>query len=226
MLPTIALVNRTSKKTPEEIARCARSIDWQVRADLAPAWGFYASVFYAPKEELLPDSTWRVYLYDEPADLTGAGRLGYHRFDGATPTPVGHVFVGPSERADEPWSAITSHEVIEMLGDPWVNLEVRRGAELWPRELCDAVQGEYYRTPLVDGLEVADFVRPEYFIEGATGPFDHLGRLSAPFSLAPAGYSLVRQADVLRAVYGEGYASWRREQRPASRRAERYGASQ
>lgn len=225
MLSSIAIVNRTSKKESNDVARCARSIDWQVRMNLAPAWGFYASIFHATDDSVLPPSTWRVYLYDEPQDLAGAGRLGYHRFDGPLPTPVGHVFVGPSERADEPWTGVVSHEIIEMLGDPWVNLEVRRGVELWPRELCDAVQGHYYRTPLIEGVEVADFLLPEYFIEGANGPYDYLGRLSAPFSIAPTGYSLVTKEGVMKAVYGERYASWRRELRPASRRAERYGAT-
>lgn len=223
MLPSIAIINRTSKKTPLDIARCARAIDWQVRTHVAPVWGFYASVFYAREEERLPPSTWRVYLYQELKELGDAGRLGYHRLEGDVPTPVGHVFIGPSERAAEPWSGIVSHEVIEMLGDPWINLEVRRCLDLWPRELCDAVQGQYYKPPFIDGLEVANFVFPEYFIEGAKGPFDQLNTLTAPFSIAPTGYSIVRKEGLMKAIYGEGYASWRRELRPASRRAERYG---
>lgn len=224
MLPSIAIINKTSHKTPDEVARCARSIDWQIRMNVAPVWGFFATVFAAKEEAALPPTTWRVFLYEELTDVLEAGRLGYHDHVGRDAVPRGYVFVGPSERADELWTEIVSHEVIEMLGDPWVNLEVARGDELWPRELCDAVQGQYYRTPLIEGVEVANFVYPEYFLEGSDGPYDHLGRLSRPFSVAPTGYSLVTKGGVTKPTYGEGYPSWRREPRLASRRAERYGA--
>lgn len=221
MLPSIALINKTTKKTFREVAQCARSIDWQVRCNLAPAWGFYATVFAAPDAVALPPATWKVFLYDEPTCLCDAGKLGLHRQEGPDCVPLGYVFLGPCERADEPWTGIASHEVVEMLGDPWINLEVRRGVELWARELCDAVQGQYYRTPLVDGVEVANFVYPEYFVEESNGPFDHLGTLKSAFDVAPTGYALVTKAGNTTARYGEGYPSWRRNFRPASRRSAR-----
>lgn len=221
MLHSIAIIDvNTGKNT----GGLARSIDWQVRTNLAPAWGFHATVFSAPADARLPSGTWKLYICAEPSDAEGYGRLGYHRHVGLDAVPTGYVFTGPCERFDELWTEIASHEVIEMLGDPWINLEVRRGDELWARELCDPVQGQRYRTPLVDGVEVANFVLPEYFIEGADGPYDHLGLLTKPFDVAETGYALVTTPPGgRRAVYGANYPSWRRELRPASRRAQRQG---
>ena len=189
-------------------------------------------MFAARPDAVLPPRTWKLYVFDEPADLKDTGRYGFHRQEGPDATPVGYVFVGLCDRFRESWTEVVSHEVIEMLGDPWVNIDVRRrgpsGLELWPRELCDAVQGQNYRSSPVDGVEVANFVFPEYFLDGADGPYDFLGMLTAPFSVAPSGYSAITKVGTdgrvaAENLFGVHYPAWRRQARIASRRDARYG---
>ena len=81
------------------------------------------------------------------------------------------------------WTITASHECLEMLADPYIDLSVFAMATdttgtLYAYEICDAVEAEQYD---VDGVPVSDFVTPAWFEPAAAGPFDHLGRTSAPF---------------------------------------------
>lgn len=218
-----------TKKTTEEVAHLARVLDLQVRRDFAPVWNRYGTVFAASETDKLPEKTWKIYLFDQPRTREELGAYGYHETRGNAYVPVGFVFTGLCDRNHEPWSGVTSHEVLEALGDPWINVEVRRtladgSSELWPYEVADAPQGQYYS---IDGMQVANFLLPEYFIDGADGPFDFLGRLKAPFSIAETGYSAVTHISkdgkaTTTDRYGVHYPAWRKEERPGSRKAARY----
>lgn len=179
-------------------------------------------------EAMLDDRAWRLHLWDEPSNAKDYGRLGVHETRGPDHVPVGHVFLGPCNRNNELWTVAASHEAIEMVGDEWVNLDVARhlengATELWPRELCDAVQGLSYA---VNGVQMSNFLYPEYFIENSDGPYDHLRILTAPFSIHPSGYASVmvikdgfaRRAD----RYGTGYPEWRKGDRPLARKNTRW----
>ena len=62
---------------------------------------------------------------------------------------------------------------------------------LWSREVCDPVQENTYAIE-AGGMHVAvsNFVLPAYFNPAAPGPYDHLGVLSKPFTLAKGGYAV------------------------------------
>jgi hypothetical protein len=92
-----------------------------------------------------------------------------------------------------------SHEALELIGDPAVNLLVagphpgdrRREVFHW-YEMCDAVQAESYK---VDGIDVSNFVLPLYFTRDAEpgSRNDFLGRrfegeTLASFGINPGGY--------------------------------------
>lgn len=61
---------------------------------------------------------WWLVLLDTSDE---AGYLGYHEatIDGM---PLGKVFVKTAEAANRAWSVTASHELLEMLADPWLNL--------------------------------------------------------------------------------------------------------
>lgn len=228
MIVNIAFVNRGTLLSPEEVARFAAAINVQVREDVAPVWNTFANVFAVAPDAELPPDTWRLLFYDRPRDLKDYGFLGRHVHETNRAVPTGYVFVDPVKLHGESVSEIASHEVIEMLVDPWVNLEVRRtvqgAVELWAREVCDPVQGVGYE---VRGVRVADFVLPEYFLDGADGPFDFLHAVKSPFEITPGGYASVTRIEggsvSSRNVYGVEYPAWRKEARLASRRDERQG---
>lgn len=227
MLTSIALINRSalSEKTVEKFAGAMTK---QIQRDVAPAWQRYGVVYYATSEKGIPPTTWTITLYDEPQTAADAGAYGYHTTVVGQDRPVGCVFTKYAERDGCPWTTIASHEVLEMLGNEWVNQLVMRttpdGAiEFWPTELCDAVQGQAYE---IDGLQMSNFLYPGYFIEGFKGRLDHLKKLTRPFEISTGGYSSIvtigrdgaaKNLD----IYGPKYPAWRRQEAVVNRKARR-----
>lgn len=123
---------------------------------------------------------------------------GFHARREGDHFPVGYVFVTDhlgTPRDD--WSVTLSHEVLEVIANPHVNLRVDaphpcpgRGGRrrvYTQREVCDPVQDGY----TIDGVQVANFVLPLYFVEGGhqTERVDFMGTDGLEsFGLKPGGY--------------------------------------
>src|SRR5262249_38707909 len=94
--------------------------------------------------------------------------------------------------AGDALSVTASHELLEMLADPGMNM-CCYGPEpnvLYAIEVCDPVEdGNYcYRQ---GGLLVSNFCYPEWFQDFEHGPdalFDHQSLCRHPFELLPGGY--------------------------------------
>lgn len=224
---SLAVINKCPSLKSKEVTKFIGALYWQLCREFARAWKIEGIPWYCQKENELRADDWRLYLWPTAQSASDAGMLGYHSTAGEDYTPVGHVFVDTVRAAGEPWTAIASHEALELVADPWVNLDVARRkngtVELWPREICDAVQGLYYTA---SDVELSNFVLPEYFIEKSDGPFDHLGKLTKPFEIHESGYSAVMTVKNGRAtrrdIYGAVYPSWRKEERPHSRKSARF----
>jgi hypothetical protein len=124
-----------------------------------------------------------------------AGDLGYHFHEGY---PVTYVFAKDDIEEYGEYTSTLSHELLEMIADPGVNLYadgfvrvahgVKRKAMI-PYEVCDAVEEDLY---LIDGVHVSDFLLPEWFEPEHAGKsltMDFLGVIRRPFELAPGGYT-------------------------------------
>jgi len=171
-LPSIAVINFTSTLPDQAVQDAIRVVNRQVVEDFMPIWGYgrllqlHAVDFQpAAPDTLAPqkipaDSA--MYLVDE-ASLPGA--LGFHDLN-TRDVPVGFVFVlDPND-----WTVTLSHEVLELILDPTVNLFVpgpdpRNVANLvlHTYEACDAVERLSYT---IDGIAVSDFLTPSYFTIG------------------------------------------------------------
>jgi len=94
-------------------------------------------------------------------------------------------------------ASMTAAPSVEMLVDPAANEYTFNGLRtLWSREVCDPVQADAYR--IVAGGErvsVSNFVHPAFFNPWAPGPYDRLGVLTEPFSIARGARSAY--ADVM-----------------------------
>jgi len=127
-----------------------------------------------------------------------AGALGYHDRNNAG-IPFGFVFLDIIEKFGESWTVTLSHEAMEAILDPEVNLLVQgphpedpaRDVFHW-YEASDAVQAETYE---IDGVEVSNFLLPLYFTSGEehAGRNDFLGRAYngqtlKSFGVNPGGY--------------------------------------
>ena len=142
-------------------------------------------------------SAWWLVLLDN-SDMAGA--LGYHD---VTPAglPIGKVFVQDDLSAGSKVSVTVSHELLEMLGDPDINLmaydpNANPLEVMYAHEMCDACEDDSlgYDVALPNGKAVAvsDFVFPSWFQPSmarvAGTKFDFTGALRGPFQLAPGGY--------------------------------------
>ena len=136
-----------------------------------------------------------LYLWD---DVDVADALGYHDRNNRG-IPFGFVFTELSQSLGENWTVTLSHEALELVADPEVNLlsmgphpaEPGRDVFHW-FEMCDAVQTETYD---IDDIEVSNFVLPLYFTGGdeVGGRNDflgrsHNGRTLKSFGVNPGGY--------------------------------------
>jgi hypothetical protein len=169
----VCVANISKKITQDEFRATVHAVARQVHEDFAPLWGMDAEIRFAalsrnskPNPELnLAD----VILYvgeldDDPAKVEDA--VGYHDMNHAG-IPYGFVFSDIAAKLKEPWSVTLSHEVLELIADPDVNLLVAaphpkkaHGTVIRTYEVCDPVQEDTYA---IDGITLSNFVTPQYF---------------------------------------------------------------
>jgi hypothetical protein len=199
--PWIAIRNDSTVVEDRELARVLPALQKQIDRDFAPEWGLRARLVLGQG----PKRSMKVILKDVSDE---AGDLGYHFVRGY---PVTYVFVKDDIAALGEYTSTLSHEILEMIADPGVNLYAlgfvrekgRKRKKAWVSyEVCDPVQDEIYR---IDGVPVSDFVLPEWFEpEHADGKMkmDHRGVLRGPFQLARGGYADAMVGGRWKSVFG------------------------
>ena len=200
----ISIINHTDGQvSDDELQRVIRAVNRQIKEDFEPYWSLGATLRLEGRSETsptklsLPDLRGDaiLYLWDK-LDVDGA--LGYHD-QNARGIPYGFVFTTLSAQLGEPWSVTLSHEALELIADPEVNLLVMGPHPADPNktvfhwyEMSDAVQNETYQ---IDGVAVSNFVLPLYFTpnneKGARNDFLGTvtnGKTLASFGVNPGGY--------------------------------------
>jgi hypothetical protein len=186
----IAVMNASTQVATADLAAAVAALQTQVSRDFAPAWGIDASLRLVPAGQKPADGEWWLTLLD---DADHADSLGYHDVTHQG-LPLGKVFVKTSLQSHVHWSVTASHELLEMLADPQLNLtvfdEAKHGGRLYAYEVCDACEGDDFAYT-IDGVLVSDFVLPAWFesfrSKGST-QFDFGGHIDAPFKLLKGGY--------------------------------------
>lgn len=159
----ICIVNQTSLKiTDTEIITGLKAIQTQLNNEFKKYWAVSAKLAYCPKGVKPPSGYWLVYLLDnsEQADV-----MGYH--DATTEgLPQGKIFMQTVARTRASWTVTVSHEIMEMLIDPWgmATFFQDYGAKkrLIPLEVCDPVEADKYAYS-INGIKVSNFVTPYWF---------------------------------------------------------------
>jgi hypothetical protein len=181
----------TTALTDDEVRDFADAVQLQITRDFAPHWNTPAQVVFIPPSAPIPPASWLLWLTDRSAV---PGDLGYH-IDKTV--PQGYVAVLDCRDDDIPWTRAASHEVLEMLVDPYVAQTV-----LWPlkaplgptyvaREVCDPVTADHYSIARPGGVSVpvAAFVLPSWYDPGGTAPFAFPSRAhDFPFMLSRGGF--------------------------------------
>jgi hypothetical protein len=187
--PTIVVVNESSDADASELKRAVFAIQKQVDRDFFPLWGWRAELLFEP--DRIPPKAMRITIKDSDEDSD----LGYHFIDGL---PRTEVFTRDSagKRYREYYSTL-SHEVLEMIADPGVNLYAsgyyikrHRHYRAWiPYEVCDPVEDKEYE---IFGFPMSDFVVPEWFEperEPRSMKFSFCDSIDRPFALTSGGYT-------------------------------------
>jgi hypothetical protein len=184
-----------------EFSATVHAVARQVHQDFAPLWGMDADVRgikmsrdAKPNPELsMSDAILYVgELDDDPQKVADA--VGYHDLNNKG-IPYGFVFTDVAAKVGDKWSTTLSHEVLELLADPDVNLLVvgphpknPKGVALRTYEVCDPVQADSYD---IDGIVVSNFVTPLYFARlpsPTTTRTNYLNLGLDRFGVRPGGY--------------------------------------
>ncbi len=182
----IAVVDRSTVPMGVDLHALVVALQQYVDGFVAPAWGTPATL--VESKDLLRGHWAMVFLDD--ADAPGA--LAYHDLtpDGL---PVSKVFVRTTLEAGGKVSVSASHELVEMLVDPAINLYStgpRRGV-MYAYESADPVEETDFP---VRGIAMSNFVLPSYFEtfrKKGSDRFDAMGLVSKPFELLKGGYQIL-----------------------------------
>ncbi len=180
---TVSVINASTVVTDDECRALVAALQKQVSQDFAPVWGIDAALVFVPTGGKPDSGTWWLSILDT---TDRAGVLGHHDLtpDGL---PVGKSFAGTDKHFGHSWTVTASHELLEMLADPDVNLAVFvhsdvGNGKLYVYEVCDPCQDDSFGYD-IDGVTVGNFVYPAYFQTfrppGST-KFDHMGKLQKP----------------------------------------------
>jgi hypothetical protein len=137
-----------------------------------------------PKGQHLANGWWQISVIDDPDQ---AGALGYHEMT-VHGEPLGKVFARLDMQSGASWTVTLSHELLEMLADPWVNW-CAEGSDgrVYALEVCDAVEADALGYE-IDGVLVSDFITPSWFEPTAADRVDFKRHISKPLQLASGGY--------------------------------------
>ena len=209
------VVNQSTVVTDIEVIKMVAALN-QIIPAFARDWKMMtvpATIIPNGAPLLTGPSVLNVLIIDD-TDIPGSA--GYHTLYNGTATvkifantilTAGGVTLYEDTRTKATISHVLSHEVLEALIDPkciqW-QLNPNTGV-MYALEIGDPVDGNVKVVRLTDGtrVTVTDWVLPAWYdTQNTIGPYNNLDTLSAPFSLAPAGYMMTTSGGTVSYVYG------------------------
>jgi hypothetical protein len=188
LLRQIAVVSESSAVPPDLVARISAALQKQVTRDLASVWQVSATVDAFARLEDVPLGSWPIMIQD---DIDYAGAAGIHLDNDGQP------FALVEANADEDVvSLTTSHEMLEMLVDPYGKRLVAgdspkldQGRVLFLVEVCDPSE-DARNAYSVNGVLVSDFYTPEFFdpIVAPAVRYSFTGAIREPRDVLEGGY--------------------------------------
>ena len=191
----VAVINAGTAVSDADVQGAVAALQTQVHRDFAPVWGIDADLEFVPRGTRPPPGAWWLAILDNSDQ---AGALGYHDLT-SQGLPLGKVFAASDIGSGNSWTVTASHELLEMLADPGINLTAfaeRAGQDgihagiLFAYEVCDACEADQYGYQ-IGGTTVSDFVFPSWFEPfwpPGTTQFDYKNQIKQPFELLPGGY--------------------------------------
>ena len=215
-IPTIqiSVINESTVLADADVVPVVAALQKQETNDFGPVWGTAAQLTVVSKGTPPPAGNWWLVLLD---DSDQANALGYHDLTTES-LPMGKVFAASDLKAGTSWTVTASHELLEMLGDPNINLTVfvqssNTAGLLYAYEVCDACEDDSLGYQ-IDNILVSDFVYPSWFEsfrpEGST-QFDRMNKIHTPLQLLTGGY-----IGIFNVTSGSGWTQQTAEKRPTN----------
>jgi len=187
-LKHVAIVSETDQVSFSDVSLASAALQKQVMKDFGPIWNESATVDSFAKLEDVPVGSWVIMIRD---DIGYAGAAGIHLDSEGQPFAL--------VQYSNTWQLTTSHELLEMLADPFGNrlqsgdsIKPGQGKVQYLVEVCDPSESfEFgYR---VNGIQLSDFYTPNYF---------------DPVTASCVRYSFTEAIKNPREVLKGGYISW------------------
>jgi hypothetical protein len=217
-IPKIACFNKATTPLGVDLNKLIDAMQAYIDDDIAPVWGTPAKLV---KSTDFLKGQWAMVFLDD-ADQPGA--LAYHDLtpDGL---PLAKVFVKTTLANHDLVSVSASHELVEMLVDPAINL-MTTGPDpktVYAYESADPVEALSYA---VKGIPMSDFVYPSYFEvfhKPGSVQFDRLKKVNKPFQILSGGYQIIFKNGKWTQIYGSASKkkNFAREDRRGHRSEER-----
>jgi hypothetical protein len=203
----IALVSLAPEISMRSLLQASAAIQKQLARDFLPMWGLRATIDTFEDLSSVPSDYRPVVIFSDPArigdelevavgpeyaaqliDDFERGRIGGLHLNAFTRQPFALVEVSDA------WSVIISHEVVEMIADPYGNrlIAAKHPVDDHQRveylvEVCDPCQAVWYP---VNGVPVSDFYTPRYFdpVGVPGGRYSFTGLVERPLQILDGGY--------------------------------------
>ncbi|MFL5765173.1 MAG: hypothetical protein ACJ77K_14615 [Bacteroidia bacterium] len=181
----IGLVSLSKKIKPERLAAVGAALQKQAIRDLGPIWGIKATVDVFPHVNHIPVGYWPIIIKDKIDDPEAAG---YHTDKHGQPFSL--------VAYSDDWSITCSHEMLEMLVDPFGNRLVAsdsivpgQGRAKYLVEVCDPSEDDGFGYN-INGERVSDFYTPEYFdpVKTPGTRYSYTGFIKEPKQILKGGY--------------------------------------
>jgi hypothetical protein len=181
----LALVSEVPGHDPSDVSRVAAALQRQATRDFGPIWDVHATIDAFPRLEDVPVGYWPMIVQ---TDIDMPGAAGVHMDKDGQP----FALIAMSDS----WSLTASHEMLEMLADPFGNRLIPgkapkrgQGRVEFLVEVCDPSEAEEFAYTVNDIL-VSDFYTQRFFdpepVEGVRYSF--IGAIKAPREILRGGY--------------------------------------
>jgi hypothetical protein len=185
ILRHVGLVSESQSISFSELSRVSAALQKQAIRDVGPVWDIQATVDAFGRLEDLPVGTWPIIVED---NIGVDDAAGIHEDQDGQPFAL--------VTAGNGWSLTASHELVEMLVDPFgkkltdgQSPKPGQGRVQFLVEPCDPSEATQFAY-LINGVTVSDFYTPKYFSTtfNPADRFSHTGAIKRPRQVLKGGY--------------------------------------
>ena len=184
LVQQVAVVSELEQVSHSRLTRVCAALQKQAVRDFGPIWEVQTTVDPFVSLDDVPLGYWPIIIRDD----IGVNAAGIHLDKDGQPFSLVEF--------SEDWSITASHELLEMLADPFGNRLIAgnspkkgQGRVEFLVEVCDPCEGADYAYT-VNGIPVSDFYTPHFFdpVTAVGVRYSFHGKLTRPHEVLRGGY--------------------------------------